>query len=154
MFFFNLVIFSWRIIALPCYVGFCHKSTRISLRYTCVHSLLNLPPIPSNSSRLSQSTGLSSPHQTANSHWLSIFYMVIYMFQCYPPPLSLSLYSASERHRVVVQDNLTMIFLWLIVYYLLIAPVENLAKKRKVLWMIHLFPPGQCSSHLSQNFLE
>ena len=112
--FFFLVIFSWRIIALPCYVGFCHKSTRISLRYTYVHSLLNLPPIPSNSSRLSQSTGLSSPHQTANSHWLSIFHMVIYMFQCYsqltPPPQPISLYSVSERHRVVVQDNLAMIF--------------------------------------------
>ena len=44
-----------------------------------------LPPIPSHPSRLSHSTRLSSLSQTANSHWLSILYMVVYMF----PPYSL-----------------------------------------------------------------
>ena len=44
-------IFKWRIIALQCYIGFCHTSTQISHRYMYVPSLLNLPstlhPIPS-----------------------------------------------------------------------------------------------------------
>ena len=35
-----------------------------------------LPSIPSHSSRLSQSSGLSSLSHIANSHWLSIFYML------------------------------------------------------------------------------
>ena len=30
----------------------------------------------------SQSTGVSSLHHTANSHWLSVLHMVIFMFQC------------------------------------------------------------------------
>ena len=49
-------------------------------------------PIPSHTSRLLQSTMLSSLHHTASSHWLSILHMVMYMFQCYsllvPPSLS------------------------------------------------------------------
>ena len=42
-----------------------------------------LPPssLP-HPSRLSQSTGLSSLHHTANSHWLSVLYRVMYIFQC------------------------------------------------------------------------
>ena len=39
-----LLFFSWRIIALQYRFGFCHTSTWISRRYTCVSSLLNLPP--------------------------------------------------------------------------------------------------------------
>ena len=41
------------------------------------------PPTPSHPSRLSQSTGLSSLHHTANSNQLSVLHMVMYMFQCY-----------------------------------------------------------------------
>ena len=41
------------------------------------------PPTASHTSRLSQSLGLSSLHQTANSHWLTILHMVVYMFPCY-----------------------------------------------------------------------
>ena len=41
------------------------------------------PPTPSHSSGLSQSTYLSSLSQTANSHWLSILHMVMYMSPCY-----------------------------------------------------------------------
>ena len=37
-------IFHWKITGLRCCVGFCHISTWISHRYTCVPSLLNLPP--------------------------------------------------------------------------------------------------------------
>ena len=47
-------------------------------------SWTSLPPsTPSQCSRLLQSTGLSSLNHTANSHWLSILYMVLYMFPCY-----------------------------------------------------------------------
>ena len=38
---------------------------------------------PSYLSRLSQSTRLSSLCQTADSHWLCILHMVMYMFPCY-----------------------------------------------------------------------
>ena len=157
---FNLAIFSWRIIALPCWVGFCPVSTWISRRYTHVHSLLNLPPTPSNSSRLSQSIRLRSLHQTARSHWLSILHMVIHMFQgslsirpTLPFPYCVH---KSVLHVWVTQSYCSRYINYdflLIVYYLLTAPVENLAKKRRVLWMILLFPPGQCS-HFIQNHLE
>ena len=40
----NVFIFNWRIITLPCCVGFCHTSARISHWYTYLLSLLNLPP--------------------------------------------------------------------------------------------------------------
>ena len=47
---------------------------------SCTH----LPSSPaSHPFRWSQSTGLSSLHHAANSHWLSILHMVMYMFQCY-----------------------------------------------------------------------
>ena len=47
-------------------------------------SWTSLPsPTPSHPSRLSQSTGLSSLHHTANSYWWSLLHMVAYMFQCY-----------------------------------------------------------------------
>ena len=44
-FFFSLFIcFNWRIITLRQCDGFCHTSVWISLRYTCVPSILNPPP--------------------------------------------------------------------------------------------------------------
>ena len=45
MSFFLNVIFNWRKIALQCYVGFCHTIVQISHSYTCITSLLNLPPL-------------------------------------------------------------------------------------------------------------
>ena len=69
------------------------------------------PPILSHLSRLSQNTNMSSLHLTANPHWLSILYMIMYMFQCYSlsssyplfPPLcpqvcSLCLHLHCKRH--------------------------------------------------------
>ena len=56
-------------------------------------------PTPSHSSRLSQSPGLSSLSHTANSHWLSILHMVIYMFPCYFLYLSHSLLLQSPSPR-------------------------------------------------------
>ena len=41
-------IFNWRIIALQYYVGFCHTTTWISLKYTHVPTLPNLPPYPTS----------------------------------------------------------------------------------------------------------
>ena len=89
----NLFIFNWRIIALQYCVGFCHTSRWVSHRYTYVPSLWVgdiwtyiwtslLPPTPSHSSRLSQSTSLSSLPHAANPHWLSVLLTVMYMFPC------------------------------------------------------------------------
>ena len=41
------------------------------------------PPAHSHSSRLLQSPTLSSLSYTANSHWLSILPMLVYMYPCY-----------------------------------------------------------------------
>ena len=43
-----IFIFSWRIIALRCCVGFCRTSTQISHMYTHVPFLLKLPPTSHN----------------------------------------------------------------------------------------------------------
>ena len=42
------VIFNWGIIALQCCVGFCRTAMRVSLEYTYVPFLLNLPPLPTS----------------------------------------------------------------------------------------------------------
>ena len=39
-------IFNWRIIALSCCIGFCSTTAWISYKYTCISSLLSLPPTP------------------------------------------------------------------------------------------------------------
>ena len=65
-------------IGLQYWFDFCHISTWISYRCTYVPSLLNLPPT-SHPSRLLQNPGLSSQSHTANSHWLTISRMVMYM---------------------------------------------------------------------------
>ena len=41
------------------------------------------PLTPSHCSSLSQSPSLSSLRHIANSHWLSILHIVVYMFSCY-----------------------------------------------------------------------
>ena len=71
-------------------------------------SFMNLPPTshPFPPSRLLQSPGLSSLSHMANSHWLSILHMVVYMLPFYfihssqpllppPQPMSISLFSMS-----------------------------------------------------------
>ena len=79
--FYNSFISNWRIIALQYCVSFCHMSRWIS---TGIHmsspswtSLLH--PIPFYPSRLQRAPDLSSLSHTANSHWLSILHMVVYM---------------------------------------------------------------------------
>ena len=54
-----------------------------SHKCTYVPSLLNLPPpTPCHPSGWSQSPSLSSLRHTANSHWLSILHVLVYMFPC------------------------------------------------------------------------
>ena len=72
-----LFIFNWRIIALQYCVGFCHIWTWISQVYICLLPLEPPSNLLSHPSRLSQSSGLSSLHHIANSHWLSILHMVM-----------------------------------------------------------------------------
>ena len=69
-------IFNWRIIALQNCAGFCDASTWINHPLGC-HTV----------------PGLSSLCPTANSHWLSVLHMEMYMFQCYSLNSSHSLLS-------------------------------------------------------------
>ena len=107
--FLTLFIFNWRIIALQYCIGFCHTSTWISHKYNMSpSSWTSLPPptpLPPTPSHLSQSTCMSSLYHTANSHWLSILHMVIYIDFCatvsifptlsFPPSVSTSPFSMS-----------------------------------------------------------
>ena len=65
-----------------CFTVLCwfHTASWISHWYTYIPFLWNLPPTPSHTFRLSQSTRFELP---TNSHWLSILRGVMYMFQCY-----------------------------------------------------------------------
>ena len=84
-FLFNF-IFNWRIITLQYCDDFCHTSTWISHRYTCVpphpECLFYLPPhpIPLGCPR---ALALGALLHVLNLPWSSILHMMIYMFQCY-----------------------------------------------------------------------
>ena len=43
------------------------------------------PPAPSHPTKLSQSTSLSALSHIANSHWLSVLHVFVYIFPCYSP---------------------------------------------------------------------
>ena len=98
------LLFNWKIIAVQNFVGFCQISTWISHRYSYAPSLLNHLPIslPIPPLLVVQSSSLSSLSYTTNSHWLSIF-QVVMKFPCYSlhtsypllPPMSISLISMS-----------------------------------------------------------
>ena len=79
----------------------CEAATGIHMSPPSWNSLP--PPIPSHPSRLSHSLGFELSH-TADSYWLCILYLVMYMFQCcslslshplIPPSVSTSLFSMS-----------------------------------------------------------
>ena len=73
-------IFNWRKTALQYCVSFCHPSTWISHRlYICPLPRTSDPTVPLSGCH--RTPGLNSLHHTANSHWLAILNMVIYMFQ-------------------------------------------------------------------------
>jgi len=75
----------FRIITLQYYNGFCHISTWIGHRYTCVPLILNPPPtffphpIPLGCPR---ALALGALFHTSNLHWPSVLHMIVYMFQC------------------------------------------------------------------------
>ena len=82
----GIIYFIWMIITLQYCDGFCHTSTRIGHRYTCVSpSILNPFPLPSHPIPLGcpRALALDILLQISNSHWSSILHMVMYMFQCY-----------------------------------------------------------------------
>ena len=66
-------------------VGFCHKTTRISHKYTYILSLLR-PSflLPSHPSRSSRSTRLGSLGYNTTSHQLSILHMSMLLFPFIP----------------------------------------------------------------------
>ena len=79
----KIVYFNWRLIILQYCDGFCHTSTWISHRCTCVPASWNyLPPhpIPVGCPR---ALALSTLLHASSLHEASISHMVIYMFQCY-----------------------------------------------------------------------
>ena len=90
-------IFNWRIIALQYCIGFFYASTLICLRYTYAPpSWTPLPPpTPCHPSRLLHTPSLSSLFHTANSHWLSILHMVVYVSMPLSPFIHLSFLSHS-----------------------------------------------------------
>ena len=83
-FLFSLFIFSWRIIALQycVFVKHPHESA-IGIHMSPPSWTSFPPPSPAHPSRLSQSPSLGSLRHTANSLWLSVLHMIVYMFACY-----------------------------------------------------------------------
>ena len=88
-----------KIIALQDFLVFCkHQQESVIGTLMFPPSQNSLPcPSPSHLSRLSQSPCLSSLSHTANSHWLSLLHMVMYVsillspyIPLLPPPLALS----------------------------------------------------------------
>ena len=75
---------------LQCCVDFYHTSTWLSHRYTNVPWLEPSShfPLHPTAPGCHRTGGLSSLCHTANSYWLSILHMAIYMFQWYSPNLS------------------------------------------------------------------
>ena len=94
--------------------------------YTCSPSWNPLPPpTPPHPSRLSQSTGLSSLHHTANFPWLPLFHMVMYMcfpsWTLHPPPSpyhpSGSSQCTSPKHPVsCIEPGLATCFIYDIIH--------------------------------------
>ena len=86
---FLFIYFDWRKITLQYCDVFCHTSTWIGHRYTCVHPHLkphSLPtPIPLGCLR---APVLGVLLHASNLHWSSILHTVMYMFQCYSLKLS------------------------------------------------------------------
>ena len=82
--------FNWRIITLQYCDAFCHTSTWVSYRCTCVRQswIPHSSPSPPHLSGLSQSTDFGCPAPCIELAWSSILHMVIYMFQCYSLKLS------------------------------------------------------------------
>ena len=106
------------LIALQYCVGFCRSSTYISHWYTCVPSLLKLPPFslpipPLQVVTEPQSEFLSHP---ANSHWLSMLHMIMYVsvsLSPYIPPSPSSPHPHSVHKTVLYVCVFTHFFVGL-----------------------------------------
>ena len=77
----------WSIIALQWCVSFCFITKWISYRYTYIPiyppSCVSHPPSLFHPSRWTQNTELISLCYVADSHYLSILHLVVYICQCY-----------------------------------------------------------------------
>ena len=83
IYFFIIIIFNWRIVALQCCLDVCQTAMRISHNYIYISSLLR--PSPSDPPPIypfgsSQSARLGSLSYKAAFHYL---YTVVYIYQCY-----------------------------------------------------------------------
>ena len=81
-------IFNWNIIFYNVVLISIVQQCELAI---CIHiysPLLSLPPTPSHSSRLSQSTQLSSLWYSTTLDQLSVLHMVLYICQCYSLNLS------------------------------------------------------------------
>ena len=77
--------FSWRLITLQYFGGFCHTLTWISHGFTCVphpEPPSHLPPHPIPLGHPS-APALSTLSHASNLDCRSVSHMIIYMFQCY-----------------------------------------------------------------------
>ena len=75
--------FNWRMITSQFCAVFC-RTSNTNQPQVCVCPLpLELPSTPSHPATSSQSTDLSSPPHTADSHWLPTLHLAPYTFQCY-----------------------------------------------------------------------
>ena len=84
-FFFFFFNFSWRLITLQHFSGFCHTLTWISHGCTCVpypEPPSHFPPHPIPLSHPSAPAPSTLCH-ASNLDWQSVSYMIINMFQCY-----------------------------------------------------------------------
>ena len=117
--FFNLNLhffFNWRIIALQCYVGFCHAAMWISFKYADVSSLLKLAPAPYPIPRVSwfSEHWAGLPVLCGASHWLAGSLMVVYIPRCH----SLSL---SHALLPLLGKSESLFPVWLLVMFLSLA---------------------------------
>ena len=122
--FFSQTFFKWRISASQYCIGLCHPWTWVSCRYTCVPSLLNLPPTCHPIPLLQVVTELRFAFPESYEFPLVIIlHMVVYTHPCYslhlfhpllvlPPraPVSVSLFSvkASGNRTTIWPSNATL----------------------------------------------
>ena len=81
--FFFIYFFSWRLITLQYFNGFCHTLTWISHGFTCTpHPDPPPSPSPPDPSGSSQCTRPEHLSHTSNLGWWSVSPLIIYMFWC------------------------------------------------------------------------
>ena len=130
----NLFIFHCRITALKCCIGFSvvlwfiNRNQPYIFLYIPSSWTSLQPPTPSHSARMSQSTRLSSLGQVANSHWLSVLHIVVYVSMLLSrfishslyPVVSISLFSMSASlplpYKYVHQYHFSRFHIYALIY--------------------------------------